>query len=435
MEKKQVDVIVVGGGPSGVAAAITLARAGKEVVLVERGTFAGSKNVFGGAIYTQPTAEIFPEFWKTAPLERANNEHRYAILGENDGTTISYKSNVHSEDYPANSYTVLRAKWDRWCAQQAEEAGAYIIPETLVKNLLVEDGKVVGITTELEDFRSKIVIIADGVNSLLAKQLGLHNELQPEQVALGVKEVITLPKEKIQDRFNLEDNSGVIYEILGGPMSGILGLGYIYTNLNSVVVGIGVSLEELKERKLKPYEILNQLKTHPSIRTLIEGGTLQEYSAHLIPEGGFNSMPKLYTHGALVVGDAAMLVNNVHWEGTNLALISGKLAAETAIEALENNDFSENMLSLYAKKMNDSFLMKDLKSYKDVMHFAEKNAATMLGYYPNKINEFFNMFTTVDSVPKKEKFIKFITKVLKERNINMAADGLKILKIIGGVLK
>lgn len=435
MNRQMTDVIVVGAGPAGISAAITLARAGKEVVVVERGNFAGSKNVFGGAIYAKPTAEIFPDFWESAPIERNNTEHRYALLGDNDGTVIGYRNSKHNEDGHQNSFTVLRAKWDRWCAEQAKKEGAYLVPETLVKELIVEEGKVVGIRTEQEEFKAKIVIIADGVNSILAKQLEFRKQIKPQDVALGVKEVVSLPKEKIQDRFNVGEKEGVIYTILGGPMKGMLGLGYIYTNLDSVVVGLGVSLKELQEKNLKPYELLNKLKEHPNVAPLIKDGDLKEYSAHLIPEGGFNSIPKLFGDGVMIVGDAAMLVNNVHWEGTNLSMMSGKYAAETAIAAIDADDFSENTLELYQKKLEKSFVMKDMKTYKDVIHTLEDNAPSFLGFYPEKINEFFDMFTSVDSVPKKQKYKAFIGSIFKERPVSkLMGDIMKLVKLAGGIV-
>ncbi|MEI7473207.1 MAG: FAD-dependent oxidoreductase [bacterium] len=435
MEREVVDVVIVGAGPAGIAAAITLAKAGKEVVVLERGDFPGSKNVFGGAIYAQPTAEIYPNFWEEAPVERFNTEHRFGLLGNNDGTVVGYKNSAHGQEGHYNSFTVMRAKWDKWCAEQAEEAGAFIVPQTLVTDVIVEDGRVVGVKTEQEEFYAKIVILADGVNSLLAKKVGLHDEIKPEEVALGIKEVIALPRQVIEDRFNLEGDSGVIYTIIGGPMQEMLGLGFIYTNIDSVVVGLGVSLNELKKRKLKPYELLNQLKDHPVIRPLIKGGELGEYSAHLIPEGGYNSIPKLCMDGLMIAGDAAMLVNNIHWEGTNLAMISGKLAAETAVDAIEKNDFTSNTLALYKKKLDESFIMKDMKTYKDIMGFAEHNSKAFMGLYPSKVNEFLNGFITVDSVPKRDKYIAFMKKFIKDRPISkLAVDFLKFAKLAGGIL-
>ena len=124
-EENKVDVIVVGGGPAGISCAVTVARAGKKVVLIERGKFCGSKNVFGGAIYAQPTREIFPDFEKNAPLERKTVEHKYALLGQDDATVISYKKK--HED--AVSYSVVRGKFDRWMAEEAEKEGVILVEE------------------------------------------------------------------------------------------------------------------------------------------------------------------------------------------------------------------------------------------------------------------------------------------------------------------
>lgn len=430
--ENKTQVIVIGGGPAGISAAITVARAGKEVILIERGTFAGSKNVFGGALYAQPTKEIFPNFEETAPLERNNIEHKYAILSEDESTVISHKA---KHEKP-NSYTVIRAKFDRWMAEEAKKEGVIIATETLVKELIVKDNKVVGVQTELEEYYADIIILADGVNSMLAKQIGLRKEIKPVDVALGVKEVIKLDKEKINDRFNISDGEGCIYEIFGAPMTGMLGLGYIYTNKESVVIGLGVALSELAEKKIKPYELLDKLKEHPSIAPLIKDGELLEYSAHLIPEGGYKKLPKLCADGVMVVGDAAMLVNNMHWEGTNLAMISGKFAGETAVVAIEKGDYSANTLALYKKKLESSFVLKDLKSYKDLMGIIHKRSDSFLGYYPKKINEFFDMFTTVDSIPKRDKFRGFIGSYFTDRSVSeIFKDGWNAMKLAWGILK
>ncbi len=433
MTENKVDVIIVGAGPAGISAGITLARANKNVLIIERGDYAGNKNMFGGAIYAKPTSDIFPNFWESAPLERHNVEHRYIVMSDNTSTTISYK-NPQKASY--NSFTVLRSKWDRWCAEEAKKAGAYIAPKTVVRELIKVNDKVIGIKTDIETFYADIVILADGVNSLLAKQIGLREEINDKSVAIGVKEVIKLPKEKIEDRFSLDENSGCICEVVGGPFKSMMGLGYVYTNKESVVVGLGVTLDELKKRQLKPYELLNELKAHPSIAPLIKGGELLEYSAHLIPEGGYKSIPKLYDNGVLIIGDAAMLVNNIHWEGTNLALMSGKYAAEVAIEAIDNKDFSANQLSLYQEKLERSFVMRDLKSYKDTIDIIHANSESFLGYYPQKICEFFETFTKVDSTPKSVAFRRYIKHFLKDRKLScLFKDAIDFIKLAIGVLK
>ena len=431
ISKNKTEVIVVGGGPAGISCAVTVARAGHEVVLIERGSFAGSKNVFGGAIYAQPTREIFPDFEKDAPIERLNVAHKFAILGEDDSTMISYRR----KDTDNPSYSVIRGKFDRWMAEQAKKEGVILVEETVVRELLIQDEKVVGVKTELEEYYADIVVLADGVNSLLAKQIGFREKIEPKDVALSFKEVIKLGREKINERFNITDDEGCIYEIFGGPMLGMLGLGFIYTNKESVSIGLGVGLDALYEKNLKPYEVLEELKKHPAIAPLIKDGELLEYSAHLIPEGGYKKIPTLFGAGVMIAGDAAMLVNNLHWEGTNLAMISGKIAGETALKALARGDFSEKMLSRYQKELENSFVMKDLKTYRNLMDEAHNRSESFMDYYLREVNGFFRMFTTVDSIPKREKFRKFIFDFIKKRNIiELIKDAFSAFKLLWSIL-
>lgn len=423
------DVIVVGAGPAGISCAITLARAGKNVVLIERGAFAGSKNVFGGAIYTQPTKEIFPDFETSAPVERRNIAHNFMILGEKDSTSICYRKDDNV------SYSVIRGKFDRWAAQEAKKAGVTLVEQTVVRSLIKNGTKIVGVKTELEDYYADIVILADGVNSLLAKQIGLRKNIETKDVALSVKEVIKLDKETINQRFNVKDGEGVIGEVFGGPMCGILGLGFIYTNIDSVTIGLGITLDDLIESKYKPYEYLEKLKSHPTIAPLLEGGTLKEYSAHLIPEGGYKKIPKLCDNGVMIVGDAGMLVNNLHWEGTNLAMISGKLAGEVAIKALEQKNYSKKFLSQYEKNLKDSFVIKDMKTYRNLMDIAHQRKKAFMGYYFKKINSFFEMFTSVNSVPKKENYHKFIKSIFTDRKLSeLFKDLWALIRLVWSIL-
>lgn len=429
-ESSKTDVIVVGAGPAGVSAAITVARGGKKVVLVERGNFSGSKNVYGGVIYSHAAEEIFPNF-KEAPIERFVNNKSFMLLSEYDSTTISYKNSLEE-----GSFIALRAKWDKWCVEQAKKEGVYFAPDTTVRNLIVENGAVVGIETDLERFYSDIVILADGVNSLLSEQIGLKPKPKAKQMVLAVKEVIKLPKSVIEQRFGLIDEKGVEFKIAGGPLAGLFAMGLMFTNKDSVAIGIGASLEDLKNKKIAPYELLEDLKHHPSIAPYLKDGELIEYSAHLIPEGGFDALPKLYSDGVMVTGDAAALVNNVHFEGTNLAMFSGKFAGETALEAIEKNDFSSNMLCLYEKKLKNSFVMKDLKTYKDVVKLVSTRTDSFLGYYPQKVNEFFEIFTSANGIEKKGQFVKFAKNFFCKRSLaELFNDAVTGIKLIFGVLK
>ena len=428
-KSNKTDVIVVGAGPAGIACAITLAKAGREVVLIERGLFTGSKNVFGGAIYTKPTKELFPNFEQEAPLERRNIAHNFMILGDEDSTTIAYRKDGNE------SYSVIRGKFDRWMAKKAKEAGVILVEQTVVRELIKNGTKVVGVKTEIEDYFADVVVLADGVNSLLAKQIKLRKEIEPKDVALSVKEVLKLDKNTINERFNVKDGEGVIGEIFGGSMLGVLGLGFMYTNEDTVTIGLGVTLDDLVENNYRPFEILEKLKQHPTIAPLIEGGTLKEYSAHLIPEGGYKKIPKLCDNGVMIVGDAAMLVNNLHWEGTNLAMLSGKLAAETAVEAFEKDDFSRKTLSAYEKKLQKSFIMKDLKTYRNLMGIAHERKKAFMGYYLKKINSFFEMFTSVDGTPKKENYHKFIKSIFTDRKFGeLCKDVWALIRLVWSIL-
>lgn len=397
------DVIVVGAGPAGTACAYTCAEHGLNVLLIERGEYPGSKNVMGGVLYRKQMEEIIPEFWKEAPLERPIVEQRFWMMDKESMVSFGYKGMEWAEE-PYNNFTVLRAKFDQWFAQKAVEKGALLVCETVVKECIVEGDKVIGVRTDRPDGEvyADVVVLADGVNSLLAKQLGFHRELKPEEVALTVMEVIKLPKGVINDRFNLEDNQGCTIEIFGDSTKGNLGTAFLYTNKESVNIGVGTTLSSMIKAKIKPYELLDYLKDHPMVRPYLAGGESLEYLAHLIPEGGYNSIPKLVGNGVLVAGDAAQLVNAIHREGSNMAMASGKMAAEQIIEAKEKGDFSEKGLYHYHNRIFNGFIGQDLKKYKDAAKTFEEHPQYFNEYIP-KMNKALSHFLTVDGTPKKHK--------------------------------
>ncbi|MCF6094939.1 FAD-dependent oxidoreductase [Microaerobacter geothermalis] len=409
------DVIVVGAGPAGTSCAYTLAKAGVNVLLIERGEYPGAKNVMGGVLYRKQMEELIPGFYKEAPVERPVVEQRFWMLGEKSAVTMGYKGLEWGEE-PYNNFTVLRAKFDQWFASKAVEAGALLINETVVKECIVEDGRVVGVRTDRPDgdVYADVVVLADGVNSLLAKSLGFHKEFKPSQVALAVMEVLNLPASKIEDRFNLEPNQGCTIELFGDATKGMVGTAFIYTNKESINIGVGATLSSLIKSKLRPYDLLDYVKNHPVIRPLVNGGEPQEYAAHLIPEGGYHAMPKLVGHGVVVVGDAGQMVNSIHREGSNMAMTSGRLAAETILLAREANDFSENMLDSYRVRLMDSFVGKDLKKYKDATHTFEENPQYFKEYIP-MLNKAASEMFTVDGTPKRDKQKKILQMVSQRR--------------------
>lgn len=424
------DAIVVGAGPAGTSAAYTMAKAGLKVIMIERGEYPGAKNVMGGILYRQQLQDIIPNFLEEAPLERPIVEQNYWLLEKESAVKVGYKGLEWSKP-PHNNFSVFRAKFDQWYAKKAVEEGVLLINETVVTEVLLEDKRVIGVRTDRPDgdIYANIVILADGVNSLLAKQLGFHKELKSSDVALSTMQVINLPPEKIEDRFGLEANQGATIEVFGNSTQSMMGTGYIYTNKESISIGTGTILSELVRSKMRPHDILETFKQHPVVRKLIEGGEPKEYLAHLIPEGGYHSIPKLVGHGVLVVGDAAQFVNGVHREGSNLAMASGRMAGETAILAKEVNDFSENILSSYKNKLMDSFVGKDLKKYKDTTHMLTANSVYFKDYIP-MANKAFSEMLTVDGTSKWDKQ-KRIVRMVKDRGMGRTIKELyRLFKVV-----
>jgi electron transfer flavoprotein-quinone oxidoreductase len=361
-EVPAVDAIVVGAGPAGSCAAIALARAGHRVVLLERGPFPGSKNMYGGVVYPRILDELVPRWWEEAPVQRWVTRRSTMILTDTQAMTVDYRTAAWGAP-PYNGATAYRPDFDHWLASVAEREGAIVVPSTTVTGLLRDArGAVIGVRTDRPngDLHAKVVIACDGVNSFLAKEAGLYGEVDASNYTLGVKETIALPKEVIDERFGVRDREGVDIEILGGT-GGVNGGGFVYTNLDTLAVGVVLKLPALAAQQRRPEEIIAGLKAHPAIAPLVEGGEVKEYSAHVIPEAGWKMLPKLTTDGMLVAGDAAALclAAGIWLEGVNFAMASGMYAGEAAAAAIGRGDVSARGLAGYRARLDETFVLRD----------------------------------------------------------------------------
>jgi electron transfer flavoprotein-quinone oxidoreductase len=396
------DVIVVGAGPSGNAAAYTLAKQGLKVLQLERGEYPGSKNVQGAILYANALEQIIPDFREDAPLERHVIEQRTWMLDDTSYIGMQYRSDDFNEEKP-NRYTIIRAQFDKWFSSKVREAGATVLCETTVKGLVRDPrGKVVGVKTDREAgvVLADIVVLAEGVNGLVGQRSGLREELKPDTVALAVKEMHFLPREVIESRFNLKGDEGVVIEAMGSVTLGMAGTAFLYTNQESISVGIGCIVADFQESGQTPYSLLERFKNHPAIKPLLADSEVKEYAAHLIPEGGYNAIPKLYGDGWLVVGDAGQFVNAVHREGSNLAMTTGRLAGET-IGRLKRRglEFSEENLAEYRRALENSFVMKDMKKYRKIPTFLH-SSKQVFNTYPNLFSKAMQTWLRVDGVDK-----------------------------------
>jgi len=366
------DAIIIGAGVAGSTAAYRLAKAGLQVVLIERGPYPGSKNLSGGVLYGRVLHELIPDFWNSAPVERKVTNHVVSFLTDDSSVNLDFKTERFNQP-PFNGFTVLRSKFDRWLAEQAEAAGAMLVPGIKVDSVIRHDGRVEGVSADGEEMLAKVVIAADGANSFIAQQAGLRDKVNAFESAVGVKELIGLPREVIEDRFHLTGDEGTAFNIVGYATRGVPGGGFLYTNRESISVGLVIHLDALVERQLKPAEIFEDFLAHPMIAPLIKDGKLLEYGAHLVPEGGLNQMPRLVDNGLLLVGDAAGLgVNNGFVvRGMDLAIGSAIAAAETVIEAIAAKDYSADRLESYRTRLEKSFVLRDMQTYSRAVDFMQ----------------------------------------------------------------
>jgi electron transfer flavoprotein-quinone oxidoreductase len=419
MAEEKFDVIVVGAGPGGNSCAYTLATRGLKVLQLERGEYPGSKNVQGAILYSDALEKLIPDFREDAPLERHIIEQRLWMMDDRSYCGAHYRSEDFNEEKP-NRYTIIRAPFDKWFSRKVVAAGALVICETTVTELVRDaQDKVIGVRTDRDDsiIYADVVVLAEGVSGLVGARAGLRSIPKPETVALAVKEMHFLPAETIAARFNLQEDEGVVIEAAGTITKGMTGTGFIYTNKECISIGIGCLISDFTEDgNHTPYGLLEAFKAHPAVKPLLAGSEVKEYAAHMIPEGGYKAIPQLFGDGWMIVGDAGQFVNAVHREGSNLAMTTGRIAAETIFDLKTHNQpMTAGNLSMYKARLDDSFVMKDLKKYQNLPRTLENKH--IFTTYPQLLSQAAQTWFRVDGVDKKSKENAMVKSFFKTRGV------------------
>ena len=420
------DCIIVGAGIAGLAAAMILARNNMKFLLIEKGEFAGSKNVSGGVLWGSDLARLVPEYWEEEDggWERFINHRRLTFMDEQSTFSIDFKSS-HFNETPYSGVVVLRSKFDRWLAGKVQEEidnsdfamESFIATNIKVDEVLMENDKAVGIRTGEEEFHADSVILAEGVNNLLTRQVGLQDDYVPaDHMLTGIKEVIRYDQKVLEDRFQLNGLSGMSNEFVGFATDGVEGGGFLYTNRDTISLGLVAGIKDMREKEKSPHDLLNTFKGHPVIQDTIQGGEVVEYSAHVVSSGDKRVMPKeLYKDGVLLCGESANLLMNAGKaiQGMDYAMRSGILGAETVVKAKERGDFTSSTLKEYKQALGDSYVMKDINSFQDAVHMLHN--PTMYQDVPNLICDFGRKFFTIDNEPTK-KSRKLMQESIKEHS-------------------
>ncbi len=372
-EEMKVDLVIVGGGSAGLSAAIRFQQLVKEhnsknsdktmepiVVVLEKGTEIGAHSLSGAVMNPSALNELIPDYKdKDCPILSEVAKEAVYYLGHD----FKIKAPVLPPPFKNHDNLLISiSQFNRWLGSQAEEKDIHVFSGFSAVEVLYEGNKVVGVRTgdrgvdkngkPKENFepgmiiKAGITIFADGTRSPLFKRvchkLKLRKGKNPEVFELGVKEVIQLPEGR--------GTTGEVIHTLGFPMTKGIGGTFVYgLPKDQIVVGLCAYLDT-EDPLLDPHRELQKLKTHPFFQEKLAGGQVIAYGGKTIPAGGWYSMPKLYHHGMLVSGDAASMVDIKKLKGVHLAMKSGMLAGETAFQAVLQEDFSEETLSLYNEK-------------------------------------------------------------------------------------
>jgi electron-transferring-flavoprotein dehydrogenase len=382
-ERLDADVLIVGAGPAGLACALHLARlirqhnesgakpelSPESIYVLEKAREIGAHQLSGAVLDPRALAELVPDFATSAPLDTPVTDDAAYFL------TASRAWKLPITPPPLRNhgnYVVSLNRLVKWLGGLVEQAGVNIFTQFAGAELIHEGEGIAGVITEdkgrdkdgkpKENFtpgyelRAKVTVLAEGPRGSLTKDLvsRLHLDgLNPQAYAIGIKELWEVPAGRIAP--------GAVWHTMGWPLdSSLHGGGWLYgMRENRVSVGLVASLE-YHDPRFDPHEAFQRYKTHPHLRRVLEGGTLVRFGAKTIPEGGWYSMPRPYADGVLLIGDSASFLNGQRLKGIHLAIKSGMLAAETILETLRTGDASARTLSSFQKKVDESWIKKEL---------------------------------------------------------------------------
>lgn len=419
------DVAIVGGGPAGLSAAYYLAKKGFKAVVLERGRQPGVKNVFGGRVYSKPLQEVYENI-SSAPVHRQVTRERISIMSSLDGgLTVDYST--------ANpiSFTTYLPELVNWMAIQAKGAGATIVTDVAVTGLYREGGKFSGVLVGDELLRSDVVVDAEGVNRLVLESTGLVERLRPKHVALGVKEVLKGEEDQIEARFGLGKKEGLAWVMIGAPTGFMPGGAFLYTNRDSVSIGIVLLLDAaVKDIQDNVYRYVEALRNSRALAPYLSGLRVAEYGAHLIPEDLESFQPpRLAYDGLLIAGDAAGLLLNAGYtyRGVDFAAYSGMLAGK-AIEEAKGN-YTQQALSSYEEMIRSSIIYREIRRFSKVHSVMEDGFMT--AKLPAIVDALFKgMFEDPDGPQK----MMDVVKGLKERaGIGPVSAALKLYQVVNAL--
>ncbi len=391
------DVIIVGAGIAGISSALLLAQAGMKVLLLERSTQAGGKNISGGRLYTYSLSSLIPDFTSNAPLERLITQERLTFLSDDNAVTLEYR---HLPLAPHTaSYSLLRARFDPWLLSQAEAAGAQCLFGVTVDSLIKRNDIVCGVVASGEELYAHWVLVAEGANTLLAEKHQLITKPAPHTMAIGIKEVLALPENLIEERFSLEPQQGAAWMFAGSCTHGNIGGGFIYTNQNTLSFGVVCNLSVLTKAHQSVENMLEDFRHHSAVSPILKKTERLEYSAHLIPEDVCRSRPPSGA-GYLLVGDAAGFCINTGYtvRGMDLAILSAQAAAQTLIAAWQKSDFGRSSLAGYEAALKEKSLRSLLHRYRHIPEMQHK-MPRLFDHYPQLAADFMAEIFAASELP------------------------------------